>query len=177
MKKIIALVLAALAALAIWLWLSWRAEAPAGEILSFDDCAAAGYPIMESYPARCATPDGRSFTQDIGNELQKEQLIRIESPRPTASVSSPLQVRGAARGQWYFEASFPVRLVDAGGREIAVAPAQAEGAWMTTEFVPFAATLAFANPTTATGTLILEKSNASGLPEHDDRLVVPVHFR
>lgn len=29
---------------------------------SFKECAAAGYPIMESYPEQCATPDGRTFT-------------------------------------------------------------------------------------------------------------------
>lgn len=30
-------------------------------INSFDECALAGYPIMESYPEQCATPDGRTF--------------------------------------------------------------------------------------------------------------------
>lgn len=32
-------------------------------ISNFEECAAAGYPIMESFPERCATPDGRSFTK------------------------------------------------------------------------------------------------------------------
>jgi hypothetical protein len=35
---------------------------------SFEECAAAGYPIMESYPEQCMTPDGRSFTRDISND-------------------------------------------------------------------------------------------------------------
>ncbi|MBU0980942.1 MAG: hypothetical protein KJ709_09135 [Nanoarchaeota archaeon] len=35
------------------------------EINSFDDCAAAGNPVAEIYPAICRTPDGRSFTQAI----------------------------------------------------------------------------------------------------------------
>ena len=30
-------------------------------INSFEECAAAGYPIMESYPEQCRTPDGRNF--------------------------------------------------------------------------------------------------------------------
>lgn len=34
-------------------------------ITNFDECAAAGYPIMESYPARCMTPDKRTFTQEL----------------------------------------------------------------------------------------------------------------
>ncbi|HEY4488332.1 MAG TPA: hypothetical protein VJB97_02355, partial [Candidatus Paceibacterota bacterium] len=31
-------------------------------ITTFDECAASGYPIMESFPEQCMTPDGRSFT-------------------------------------------------------------------------------------------------------------------
>lgn len=34
-------------------------------ITTFEACAAAGLPIMESYPERCTTPDGRTFTRDI----------------------------------------------------------------------------------------------------------------
>ncbi len=33
-------------------------------ITSFAECKAAGYPIMESYPEQCATPDGRTFVND-----------------------------------------------------------------------------------------------------------------
>ena len=32
---------------------------------SFDTCIAAGYPIAESYPRQCFTPDGKSFTELI----------------------------------------------------------------------------------------------------------------
>lgn len=35
------------------------------KIDSFEDCEAAGYPILESYPRQCKTPDGKSFTEDI----------------------------------------------------------------------------------------------------------------
>ena len=59
----------------------------------------------------------------------------------------------------------------------AVIPAQAQSDWMTEEFVPFKAMLEFSAPTTATGTLVLEKDNPSGLPENADSLIVPVKFR
>lgn len=36
-----------------------------GNITSFDECSAAGYPIQESYPAVCITPDGLRFVQNI----------------------------------------------------------------------------------------------------------------
>lgn len=39
---------------------------------SFDDCAKY-YPVMESYPAQCNTPDGRHFVQQL-SEGEKEKL-------------------------------------------------------------------------------------------------------
>ena len=103
--------------------------------------------------------------------------IVVAVPQPGDAVTSPLVVSGEARGTWYFEASFPVHLIDANGRELAAVPAQAQGDWMTTEFVPFSATLSFETPTTETGTLIFKKDNPSGLPEHDAEVRVPVQFK
>jgi hypothetical protein len=34
-------------------------------VTSFKECAAAGYPIMESYPRQCAVPNGQSFVEVI----------------------------------------------------------------------------------------------------------------
>lgn len=133
----------------------------------------------------------------------KENLIRVRTIRPGDTVQSPLAVEGEALGTWFFEASFPVRLIDGNDKEIAVTPAQAQGEWMTQEnlqdfpapsvneglsgvkpttegrtqdFVPFRALLTFAPPQTAEGTLILEKNNPSGLPENADELRIPVRF-
>jgi len=47
---------------------------------------------------------------------------------------------------------------------------------MTENFVPFAVSLAFDQPTTATGTLVLQKDNPSGLPENADEITIPVRF-
>jgi len=105
-----------------------------------------------------------------------DNMIRVTSPQPNATVASPLHITGEARGTWYFEASFPVRLEDANGTVLAQAPAQAQGDWMTTEFVPFAVDLPFAAPATATGVLIVEKDNPSGLPENADDRRIPVRF-
>lgn len=103
-------------------------------------------------------------------------LIVLDTPIPDAVVTSPLTIIGKARGNWYFEASFPVRILDAHGNELAIAPATAQGDWMTTDFVPFSLILPFATSTTETGTLVLEKDNPSGLPEHDNELRIPVRF-
>lgn len=150
-------------------------EAPVATT-SFEECVAAGNPVMESYPSQCS--DGvQTFTENIGNEIEKTDLIRLDSPRPNQSVKSPLTITGEARGYWFFEASFPVVLADWDGRIIAEGIATAEGEWMTENFVPFTATLEYTlepDIYSTRGTLILQKDNPSGLPENDDALEIPV---
>ncbi|MCI0566340.1 hypothetical protein L0Y46_04065 [bacterium] len=152
------------------------AAAPVSTVNTFDECAAAGHPVMESYPRQCHVPDGKTFIENIGNELEKSDLILIENPRPNQEIASPLTITGRARGTWFFEASFPIKLLDENGKEIAVYHAEAQSDWMTENFVPFKAVLTFTAPSEGKGTLVLMKDNPSGLPEHDDELRVPVRF-
>lgn len=122
--------------------------------------------------------------QDYENTTytDKSGLIRLTSPLPNAEIASPLTVTGEARGYWYFEASFPVFLTDWDGKIIGQGIAQAQSDWMTTEFVPFKATLTFdtaliSGQYSRSGTLILKKDNPSGLPENDDALEIPIRFK
>ena len=107
----------------------------------------------------------------------KSDLIQVQSPKPNEIVTSPLLISGEARGFWFFEASFPVSLYDANGKLLARGPAQADGEWMTENFVPFKLGLKFPAPETDTGFLVLEKDNPSGLPENADEIRIPVRFR
>ncbi len=106
----------------------------------------------------------------------EDRDIQVTSPLANTTVKSPLVVTGVARGTWYFEASFPVRLLDGNGVEIAVAPAQAQSDWMTEDFVPFQVSLTFTSPATPTGTLVLQKDNPSGDPINDAELRIPILF-
>ena len=103
-------------------------------------------------------------------------IIQIDKPISNQAIKSPLLVTGKARGSWYFEASFPVQIYDANSVQLAAVPAQAQGDWMTEDFVPFKATLEFKKPTTATGTLVLKKDNPSGLPENDAEFRLLINF-
>lgn len=147
-------------------------------INSFKECADAGNPVMESYPRQCNTVEGKHFIENIGNELEKFDLIRIDSPRPNQKIESPLNISGEAKGTWFFEGDFPVVLTDLDGKIIAEGFVTAQGEWMTEDFVPFQGVLEFEIPDFGDiGTLILRKDNPSGLPEHDDALEVPVDFK
>lgn len=52
-------------------------------IMTFQECKDAGYPVMESFPEQCATPDGRSFVNDV-------------EPTATTTEMSGMQTNGCA---------------------------------------------------------------------------------
>lgn len=111
---------------------------------------------------------------NTGNAAELADLIQLDSPKANRVISSPINGNGQARGSWFFEASFPVRLEDANGRIIAQTQAQADGDWMTSEFVPF--TFSFTAQLTFNQTywLVLERDNPSGQAGATQVLRVPV---
>lgn len=143
-------------------------------VTNFKECVDAGNPVMESYPRQCRAGD-KTFIENIGNELEKIDLIRIDTPRPNQIIKSPLTIGGEARGFWFFEGDFSVILKDQDNQIIAGGFASANGEWMTEEFVRFDAVLEFPEQK-GSGILILRKDNASGLPANDDALEVPILF-
>ena len=102
--------------------------------------------------------------------------IRISSPQAGGEISSPVVIEGQAKGFWFFEASFPVKLLDANAQLLAQGIATAEGDWMTTDFVPFRAQLQFDAGNNKTGFLILQKDNPSDLEEYNYSVKIPVIF-
>jgi hypothetical protein len=52
-------------------------------VTSFEECAQR-YPVMESYPRRCVTPNGSSFTEDVPNT--PEPVVADDEPVETAMV-------------------------------------------------------------------------------------------
>ncbi len=143
------------------------------DVKDFFTCSEAGYPILDSFPAQCKTPDGRTYVEDINEHVE----VMVDSPAQGAIVSSPLAVTGKARGTWFFEANLPVTLKDQNGKVLAHKGAQATENWMTEDFVNFTTTLEFSQPETDFGVLLIEKDNPSGLPENDSSYAVPVRFK
>lgn len=125
-----------------------------------------------------APPSGNSTStpsRDNGVNATSS-MVRLTSPIPNAIIASPLMVTGEARGNWYFEASFPIKVLDANGTKLGQSYVQAQGNWMTTQFVPFSGTISYSTSTTPTGWLVLEKDNPSGLPEHAAEVRIPIRF-
>ncbi len=140
-------------------------------VTTYGGCVAAGYPTADGV---CTTPEGQSFTAPLAADIS--DLIIVDAPQEFDSIKSPFTIRGEARGPWFFEASFPVELVDADGIRLSVGVMQATEDWMTEEFVPFKGVITFNTPTTEDGTLILRNDNPSGLEENAREIRVPVKF-
>lgn len=123
-------------------------------------------------------PDG-SYVGRTGPNCEftacpKEDLIKIVSPQANEKVSSPILIKGEARGIWFFEATFPVKLYDENNNLIVQSYATAKSDWMTENFVPFEASLDFSVEQEQKGTLVLEKDNPSDLPEYSDEIRIPI---
>ncbi len=168
--------------LVIWYFTASRetlVEEPAPVVLSFEACAAAGYPVMESYPRQCMTPDGRNYTEELPVEEftyvnADDYHIQVENPTPGSVTGKQFSVVGIARGNWFFEASFPIEISDTTGTVIATGIAQAEGEWMTTGFVPFKADITIPDSFMGKAIVVLKKDNPSGMPENDASISYPI---
>ncbi len=109
-----------------------------------------GLVVLVVLPASTANaPTGANTTAtttpDTTNPYADE--LQVDVIKSGSKVASPLTVTGKARG-WYFEASFPVKLLDANGIVLAQGPA----------------------------TLVLMNDNPSGLPENQKEVSTPVTF-
>jgi hypothetical protein len=105
----------------------------------------------------------------------KTDMFKTVSVLSGQTIPKGTKLTGEVRGNWYFEASFPVELRNASGTPFWTGVAQAQSNWMTVNFVPFSVVLnytPFGTPTPAT--LVLKKDNPSGEPINDDELLIPV---
>jgi hypothetical protein len=126
----------------------------------------------------CTTPPpAPAVTAEPASALAEVRQVNVV---PGQLITSPFVVTGEAEGSWFFEAVIGVGLFDARGQRLdAQNYGQAKGDWMVTGFVPFEGKLVFSvTPTTTeTGFIEIHNDNASGLPEHDRLVRIPVRLK
>lgn len=148
------------------------------QILNFEDCLLAGNLIMESYPRQCKTKDGRTFAEEIPEKITYNNAtpdsISVELPFPGAVTGKEFSIIGKARGNWFFEASFPILILDKDGKVIFEGPATAQGEWMTEDFVPFKIDVKVPESYIGPATLVLKKDNPSGESQFDASISFPI---
>ncbi len=110
-------------------------------------------------------------------ETSPDKTISVASPKMNAIIVSPIVASGTAKGNWFFEATFPIKILDGDGTVLGQDQARAEADWTTMGDVPFSATFSFSAPRYATGTIVFSKDNPSGLPQYAESFSVSVRFR
>lgn len=74
-RIILGIIALGIVAILIALGVKMYRDSQVEQISSYEECVDAGYPILESYPEQCMTPDGRGFTR----ELTDEELRNLET--------------------------------------------------------------------------------------------------
>ncbi|HPC57229.1 MAG TPA: Gmad2 immunoglobulin-like domain-containing protein [Caldisericia bacterium] len=115
-----------------------------------------------------------SITKKINDA---KDLIVIESPEPYEKVQNPIHIKGKARGNFFFEATFPIRIEDENGNILTTGYVETKEDWMTDNFVSFETYLNFSKNDVKNGFIVFEKANPSGLEENKFEVKIPVYFQ
>ncbi len=123
-------------------------------------------------------PDNVGGAKILQPTMSADGHLGVTAPQAGALIASPATIIGAVTGGgWFFEGSFPVKIVDGDGAVLGRGVAQAQTDWTSTSSVPFTAIINFTASRTATGTVVLSKDNPSGAPQNGMSLGIPVRFK
>lgn len=159
---LISILVVVIAGMAVWLNLSKKSIEPIActmEAKLCPDGSSVGRTGPKCEFAEC--PNGLHYTNSSAD------LIQIKSPLPNDSVKKEFIITGEARGNWFFEASFPIVVLGKDGEVLVQTHATAGGDWMTENFVPFTADIKIPASYVGLAKIILKNDNPSGLPERD----------
>ena len=132
------------------------------------------------YPFSKDTPSPLTVAETL--PAQKEGKIVVSSPLPNSTLSvSPVIIKGKAVGNWFFEASAPVDIVNWDGLIIGQGFVKVDAGydWMTTAMVPFTGTISYDASQLGPykyGWIIMKKDNPSGESQFDDSLEFKILF-
>lgn len=90
-----------------------------------------------------------------------------------ASVGSTININGEVVGNYTFEATFRVSLLDQTGNIVLTQPANVTGDWMTTNKLPFSLSLNH-SLTAQNATILFENDNPSALEQNSRKIYLPI---
>jgi hypothetical protein len=139
--------------------------------------------LTKAVPKNPSTATPNENTEQTAPVLaQKDDMIVVSSPAIDSTISaSPVVIKGRARGNWFFEASAPVEIVNWDGLIIGEGYISVDDGydWMTTEYVPFTGTISYDASQIGVynyGWIIMKKDNPSGEPQFDNSLEFKIFF-
>jgi hypothetical protein len=93
---------------------------------------------------------------------------------PNAKVSGALNLTGEVKGGYFFEGNILINVLDTNKNVLKQGHGTATTEWMTTDPVSFTATVDFTGLVAGPAYLEIHNDNASGLPENDKSILIPI---
>ncbi len=93
---------------------------------------------------------------------------------PNSKVSGVVSYNGAIKGAYFFEANILINVLDQDKNVLLNSNAMATTEWMTVEPVSFEGNIDFTNLPKGPAYIEIHNDNASGLPENDKSVLVPI---
>jgi hypothetical protein len=109
-------------------------------------------------------------TKLLGN---KDDLVSF-SIWPGTKVHGVLSYRGSIKGGYFFEANILINILDANKKVLKQSNAVATTEWMTAEAVDFEGNIDFSLLPKGPAYFEIHNDNASGLPENDKSVLIPI---
>lgn len=109
-------------------------------------------------------------TKILGNS---EDLVSF-SVEKGEEVSGILNVTGSVSGGYFFEGNILVNILDSNKKLLKSGNGNAKGEWMTSGPVGFDAVLDFTKLPKGRAYIEIHNDNASGLPENDKSILIPI---
>ncbi len=103
----------------------------------------------------------------------KDDLVSF-SISPNSKVINILSFRGIVKGGYFFEGNILINVLDSNNKKIIQSNAIATTEWMTSDPVEFEGYLDFSNAPKGKAYIEIHNDNASGLPENDKSILVPI---
>jgi len=104
---------------------------------------------------------------------EKDDLVSF-SISPGEEISGVLNFNGAVKNAYFFEANILVNILDQNKKLLKAGYGMATTDWMTSEPVSFEGTIDLTSLPTGAGYIQIANDNASGLPENDKFIYIPV---
>lgn len=113
----------------------------------------------------------------VENEIlgKKEDLIAF-TILPGSKISGILEFSGSIKGAWFFEGNILVNVLDENKNVLLNSNATATTDWMTIESVEFEGNFDLTNLPKGKAYIEIKNDNASGEPEFDKSIMIPVEI-
>ncbi len=147
------------------------------KILTFEDCASAGYLVVDTIPRECHMKNGQFFVE-LDNHKALLDYVEVTDPKSGSLVSSPFKVEGKAKGAWFGNNRLMVELTDLDGHVIVEKPMYAlSDPSNMDEMVAFTGALDFPVNNLDRVKLLIEKTSVVDIPGKNGPLVIPLRFK